>query len=265
MNDVNLSYTGLTRFVKNPLRAAAYYFNGDKTAYDETSKAMEFGKLVHARLAAEGDIEYPIEAYARKDRKNGLLKAYSKLESMAELAEKLTDKLVNHDAANKNLLTVDKGHQRELSVKNDMFHGILDYFNADTQTIIDYKFVNTRGFDHVYSELERTFGDWIYTTLYHVQALVYLNIMQEHYDNLTYYIIAIDKDTQDYRIYDLTSVTSNLELIDNVNKLLEYIEKIKNGELIPEEVNDGSNWSIARRNARLDLDIEKPLFNGNLK
>lgn len=222
------SFTRISRYLDNEARAYAHYVLHDSTAYDtEPNDALVYGKIAHAELAGEEPELTEDEkksVYRRGIEEAGVKVAFKTLNSSIELAKHIRGSIIHDD------------FKTEQSANNGVFEGRFDLISDDA--ILDYKFVTVKDFDKVWGP--NGYDDWIYSTHYLTQALIYLNLAdREHY-----YIVAIDKSSLNYRVYDVANVKFNQDMISALQEEVSRIESIELGEIEPVFTNDLSEWSI---------------------
>ncbi|MGH5287488.1 hypothetical protein ACRFHR_27855, partial [Klebsiella pneumoniae] len=61
-----------------------------------------------------------------------------------------------------------------------------------------------------------------------------------------YYIVAIDKKSLNYRVYDMSKVAANGDLADMIVDLYNRVKKIEAGEIEPVFVDDTETYHAAR-------------------
>ncbi len=222
------SFTRISRYLDNEARAYAHYVLHDETAYDnKPNDALVYGKIAHAELAGEEPELTEDEkksVYRRGIEEAGVKAAFKTLSSSVAIAKHIRSSIIHGD------------FKTEQKADNGVFEGRFDLISDDA--ILDYKFVTVKGFDKVWGP--HGYGDWIYSTHYLTQALIYLNMAdREHY-----YIIAIDKSSLNYRVYDVANVKYNMDMIDSLQAEVNRIEGIESGKTEPVFTNDLSEWSI---------------------
>lgn len=222
------SFTRISRYLDNEARAYAHYVLHDPTAYDsKPNDALVYGKIAHAELAGEEPELTEDErnsVYRRGIEEAGVKAAFKTLNSSIELAKHIRSVIIHGD------------FKTEQSADNGVFEGRFDLISDDA--ILDYKFVTVKDFDKVWGP--HGYDDWIYSTHYLTQALIYLNLAdREHY-----YIVAIDKSSLNYRVYDVANVKFNQDMISALQEEVSRIESIELGEIEPVFTNDLSEWSI---------------------
>lgn len=228
------SFTRISRYLNNEARAYAHYVLHDPTAYDtKPNDALVYGKIAHAELAGEEPELTEDEkksVYRRGIEEAGVKATFHTLNSAIELAKHIRG-LIIHD-----------GFKTEQSANNGVFEGRFDLISDDA--ILDYKFVTVKDFDKVWGP--NGYDDWIYSTHYLTQALIYLNMAdREHY-----YIVAIDKSSLNYRVYDVANVKYNQDMIEALQAEVNRIEDIESGKIEPEFKNDLSEWSIEKMHSQ---------------
>ena len=83
-------------------------------------------------------------------------------------------------------------------------------------------------------------------------------------DREHYYIVAIDKSSLNYRVYDVANVKYSQDMIESLQAEINRIESIESGEVQPTFKNDLSAWSIKKMHSQ-PIDIVVPdLLAGNL-
>ncbi|WP_333603501.1 PD-(D/E)XK nuclease-like domain-containing protein [Lactobacillus acetotolerans] len=245
------SYTKLNRYNQNPARAFSWYEGGDKTAYDtKPSEALIFGKIVHAQIAGEMadlNLDEQKALYVRGNPHNGTKAAYKAIGSCVSLAKYILEQL----------------HLNNVKFEQQADNGLLEgrYDVLADNVILDWKFVHVTDWDHTWSDRTKTYGDWIASTSYFMQAFVYMQILGRKPQH--YYLVAIDKNKLDYRIYDLCEVADNYEMAENLEKLIADIQSYEKGECEPPFVDDRSDWAIRVKNSQ-PLQIIKPEITGEL-
>ncbi len=242
------SFTRISRYLDNEARAYAHYVLHDPTAYDTTpNDALVYGKIAHAELAGEEPELTEDErksVYRRGIEEAGVKTAFKTLSSSIELAKHIRSSIIHSD------------FKTEQSTDNGVFEGRFDLISDDA--ILDYKFVTVKDFDKVWGP--NGYGDWIYSTHYLTQALIYLNMAdREHY-----YIVAIDKSSLNYRVYDVVNVKYNQGMIESLQSEVSRIEDIESGKIEPVFKNDLSDWAIEKMLSQ-PIDIVVPdMFTGEL-
>ena len=78
------------------------------------------------------------------------------------------------------------------------------------------------------------------------QALIYLNLA----DRKHYYIVAIDKSSLIYRVYDVVDAKYSQDMIEALQAEVSRIEDIESGKIEPEFKNDLSDWSIKKMHSQ---------------
>ena len=224
------SFTRISRYLDNEARAYAHYVLHDPTAYDtEPNDALVYGKIAHAELAGEEPELTEDEkksVYRRGIEEAGVKAVFKTLGSSIELAKHIRSVIINGD------------FKTEQNANNGVFEGRFDLISDDA--ILDYKFVTVKDFGKVWGP--HGYDDWIYSTHYLTQALIYLNMAdREHY-----YIVAIDKSSLNYRVYDVANVKFNQDMIEALQEEVSRIESIELGEIEPVFTNDLSDWSIKK-------------------
>ena len=228
------SFTRISRYLDNEARAYAHYVLHDPTAYDtEPNDALVYGKIAHAELAGEEPELTEDEkksVYRRGIEEAGVKVAFKTLSSSIELAKHIRGSIIHG------------GFKTEQSADNGVFEGRFDLISDDA--ILDYKFVTVKDFDKVWGP--HGYDDWIYSTHYLTQALIYLNLAdREHY-----YIVAIDKSSLNYRVYDVANVKYNQDMIEALQNEINRIEYIEYGDIEPVFKNDLSAWSIEKMHSQ---------------
>lgn len=228
------SFTRISRYLDNEARAYAHYVLHDPTAYGtEPNNALVYGKIAHAKLAGEEPELTEDEkksVYRRGNEEADVKVAFKTLNSSIELAKHIRGSII-HD-----------GFKTEQKADNGVFEGRFDLISDDA--ILDYKFVTVKDFDKVWGP--HGYDDWIYSTHYLTQALIYLNLAdREHY-----YIVAIDKSRLNYRVYDVANVKYNQDMIESLQAEVSRIEDIELGESEPVFKNDLSAWSIEKMHSQ---------------
>ena len=235
------SFTRISRYLDNEARAYAHYVLNDPTAYDnKPNDALVYGKIAHAELAGE-DPELTEEerksVYRRGIEEAGVKVAFKTLNSSIELAKHIRGSIIHG------------GFKTEQNAYNGLFEGRFDLISDDA--ILDYKFVTVKDFDKVWGP--NGYDDWIYSTHYLTQALIYLNMAdREHY-----YIVAIDKGSLNYRVYDVANVKYSQDMIEALQAEVNRIEDIESGISEPMFKNDLSDWSIKKMHGQ-PIDIVVP-------
>ena len=222
------SFTRISRYLDNEARAYAHYVLHDPTAYDtKPNDALVYGKIAHAELAGEKPQLTEDEqksVYRRGIEEAGVKAAFKTLISSIELAKHIRGSIIQGD------------FKTEQKANNGVFEGRFDLISDDA--ILDYKFVTVKDFDRVWGP--NGYDDWIYSTHYLTQALIYLNLAdREHY-----YIVAIDKSSLNYRVYDVANVKYRQDMIESLQAEVNRIEAIESGKIEPIFKNDLSAWSI---------------------
>lgn len=235
------SFTRISRYLENEARAYAHYVLHDPTAYDtKPNDALVYGKIAHAELAGEEPELTEDEkksVYRRGIEEAGVKIAFNTLSSSIELAKHIRGSIIHED------------FKTEQNADNGVFKGRLDLISDDA--ILDYKFVTVKDFDRVWGP--NGYDDWIYSTHYLTQALIYLNMAdREHY-----YIVAIDKTSLNYRVYDVANVKYSQDMIESLQGEINRIEEIESGKIEPEFKNDLSDWSIKNMHSQ-PIDIIVP-------
>jgi len=235
------SFTRISRYLENEARAYAHYVLHDPMAYDtKPNDALVYGKIAHAELAGEKPQLTEDEqksVYRRGIEEAGVKVAFKTLISSIELAKHIRSSII-HDK-----------FKTEQKADNGVFEGRFDLISDDA--ILDYKFVTVKDFDKVWGP--HGYDDWIYSTHYLTQALIYLNMAdREHY-----YIVAIDKTSLNYRVYDVANVKYSQDMIESLQAEVSRIESIESGEIEPVFKNDLSDWSIEKMHSQ-PVDIVVP-------
>lgn len=235
------SFTRISRYLDNEARAYAHYVLNDPTAYDtKPNDALVYGKIAHAELAGEEPELTEGEkksVYRRGIEEAGVKVAFKTLDSSIEIAKHICSSIIHGD------------FKTEQKAYNGLFEGRFDLISDDA--ILDYKFVTVRDFDKVWGP--NGYDDWIYSTHYLTQALIYLNMVdREHY-----YIVAIDKASLNYRVYDVVNVKYNQDMIESLQDEVNRIEDIESGITKPVFKNDLSDWSIKKMHSQ-PIDIVVP-------
>lgn len=235
------SFTRISRYLDNEARAYAHYVLNDPTAYDtEPNAALVYGKIAHAELAGEEPELTEDErksVYRRGIEEAGVKVAFKTLNRSIALAKHIRGSIIRGDF---------KTEQKE---DNGVFEGRLDLISDDAT--LDYKFVTVKDFDKVWGP--NGYDDWIYSTHYLTQALIYLNLAdREHY-----YIVAIDKKSLNYRVYDVANVKYSQAMIESLQAEVSRIEDIESGKTDPVFKNDLSDWSIKKMHSQ-PVDIVVP-------
>lgn len=235
------SFTRISRYLDNEARAYAHYILNDPTAYDtKPNDALVYGKIAHAELAGEEPELTEDEkksVYRRGIEEAGVKVAFKTLNSSIELAKHIRSSIIHGS------------FKTEQNAYNGLFEGRFDLISDDA--ILDYKFVTVRDFDKVWGP--NGYDDWIYSTHYLTQALIYLNMAdREHY-----YIVAIDKASLNYRVYDVVNVKYNQDMIESLQDEVNRIEDIESGITKPVFKNDLSDWSIKKMHSQ-PIDIVVP-------
>lgn len=228
------SFTRISRYLENEARAYAHYVLHDQTAYDtKPNDALVYGKIAHAELAGEEPELTEDEkksVYRRGIEEAGVKVAFKTLDSSIALAKHIRSSII-HDK-----------FKTEQSADNGVFEGRFDLISDDA--ILDYKFVTVKDFDKAWGP--NGYDDWIYSTHYLTQALIYLNMAdREHY-----YIVAIDKTSLNYRVYDVANVKYSQDMIEALQAEVSRIERIESGEVEPVFKNDLSDWSIDKMHSQ---------------
>lgn len=242
------SFTRISRYLDNEARAYAHYVLHDPTAYDnKPNDALVYGKIAHAELAGEEPELTEDErnsVYRRGIEEAGVKVAFKTLNRSIELAKHIRSVIIHGD------------FKTEQSADNGVFEGRFDLISDDA--ILDYKFVTVKDFDKVWGP--NGYDDWIYSTHYLTQALIYLNLAdREHY-----YIVAIDKSSLNYRVYDVVNVKYNQDMIEALQAEVSRIEDIESGNVQPTFTNDLSEWSIEKMRSQ-PIDIVVPdMLDGSL-
>ena len=235
------SFTRISRYLDNESRAYAHYVLHDSTAYDtKPNDALVYGKIAHAKLAGEEPELTEDEqksVYRRGIEKAGVKVAFKTLNSSIELAKHIRSSIIHGD------------FKTEQNADNGVFEGRFDLISDDA--ILDYKFVTVKDFDKVWGP--NGYDDWIYSTHYLTQALIYLNMAdREHY-----YIVAIDKSSLNYRVYEVANVKYSQDMIESLQAEVSRIEDIESGDIQPTFTNDLSAWSIKKMHSQ-PIDIVVP-------
>lgn len=228
------SFTRISRYLENEARAYAHYVLHDPTAYDtKPNDALVYGKIAHAELAGEEPELTEDEkksVYRRGIEEAGVKVAFKTLDSSIALAKHIRSSIIHGD------------FKTEQKADNGVFEGRFDLISDDA--LLDYKFVTVKNFDKVWGP--NGYDDWIYSTHYLTQALIYLNLAdREHY-----YIVAIDKGSLNYRVYDVANVKYSQDMIESLQAEVSRIERIESGEVEPEFKNDLSDWSINKMHSQ---------------
>jgi hypothetical protein len=234
INMTSYSFTRISRYLDNEARAYAHYVLHDETAYDtKPNDALVYGKIAHAELAGEKPEltkEEHDSVYRRGIEEAGVKVAFKTLSSSIELAKHIRGSIINGN------------FKTEQNADNGVFEGRFDLISDDA--ILDYKFVTVKDFDRVWGP--NGYDDWIYSTHYLTQALIYLNMAdREHY-----YIVAIDKSSLKYRVYDVANVKYNQDMIESLQDEVNRIEDIESGITKPVFKNDLSDWSINKMHSQ---------------
>lgn len=235
------SFTRISRYLDNEARAYAHYVLHDPTAYDnKPNDALVYGKIAHAELAGEEPELTEDEkksVYRRGIEEAGVKIAFKTLSNSIALAKHIRSSIIHGD------------FKTEQKANNGVFEGRLDLISEDA--ILDYKFVTVRDFDKVWGP--NGYDDWIYSTHYLTQALIYLNLAdREHY-----FIVAIDKGSLNYRVYDVANVKYSQDMIEALQAEVSRIEDIESGKSEPAFENDLSEWSINKMHSQ-PVDIVVP-------
>jgi len=235
------SFTRISRYLENEARAYAHYVLHDETAYDnKPNDALVYGKIAHAELAGEEPELTDDEkksVYRRGIEEAGVKVAFKTLDRSIELAKHIRSSIIHDD------------FKTEQKADNGVFEGRFDLISDDA--ILDYKFVTVKNFDKVWGP--NGYDDWIYSTHYLTQALIYLNMAdREHY-----YIVAIDKSSLNYRVYDVANVKYKQDMIKSLQAEVSRIEDIESGNIQPAFTNDLSEWSIKKMHSQ-PVDIIVP-------
>ena len=228
------SFTRISRYLDNEARAYAHDVLHDSTAYGtEPNDALVYGKIAHAELAGEKPQLTEDEqksVYRRGIEEAGVKVAFKTLISSIEIAKHIRGSIIHGD------------FKTEQKANNGVFEGRFDLISDDA--ILDYKFVTVKDFDKVWGP--NGYDDWIYSTHYLTQALIYLNMAdREHY-----YIVAIDKSSLNYRVYDVANVKYSQAMIESLQAEVNRIEDIESGKIEPEFKNDLSTWSIKKMHSQ---------------
>lgn len=235
------SFTRISRYLENEARAYAHYVLHDETAYDtKPNAALVYGKIAHAELAGEEPELTDDEkktVYRRGIEEAGVKVAFKTLDSSIELAKHIRSSIIHDD------------FKTEQKADNGVFEGRFDLISDDA--ILDYKFVTVKNFDKVWGP--NGYDDWIYSTHYLTQALIYLNMA----DRKHYYIVAIDKSSLNYHVYDVANVKYKQDMIESLQAEVNRIEDIESGKIQPAFTNDLSEWSIKKMHS-LPVDIVVP-------
>jgi len=235
------SFTRISRYLNNEARAYAHYVLHDPTAYDtEPNDALVYGKIAHAELAGEEPELTEDEkksVYRRGIEEAGVKAAFKTLNSSIELAKHIRRSII-------------RGRfKTEQNADNGVFKGRFDLISDGA--ILDYKFVTVKDFDKVWGP--NGYDDWIYSTHYLTQALIYLNMA----DRERYYIVAVDKSSLNYRVYDVANVKYSQDMIESLQGEINRIENIESGKTEPVFKNDLSAWSIKKMHGQ-PIDIIVP-------
>ena len=175
--------------------------------------------------------------YRRGIEEAGVKAAFKTLISSIELAKHIRGSIIQG------------GFKTEQKANNGVFEGRFDLISDNA--ILDYKFVTVKDFDKVWGP--SGYDDWIYSTHYLTQALIYLNMAdREHY-----YIVAIDKSSLNYRVYDVVNVKYSQDMIESLQGEVNRIEDIEAGKIEPVFKNDLSDWSINKMHSQ-PIDIVVP-------
>lgn len=242
------SFTRISRYLDNEARAYAHYVLHDPTAYDtKPNDALVYGKIAHAELAGEEPELTEDEkksVYRRGIEEAGVKVAFKTLDSSIELAKHIRGSIIHSD------------FKTEQRADNGVLEGRFDLINDNA--ILDYKFVTVKNFDKVWGP--HGYDDWIYSTHYLTQALIYLNLAdREHY-----YIVAIDKSSLNYRVYDVVNVKYSQAMIESLQAEVYRIEDIESGKIDPVFKNDLSDWSIKKMHSQPVEIVVPDTLAGNL-
>ena len=247
-NMTSYSFTRISRYLENESRAYAHYVLHDPTAYDtKPNDALVYGKIAHAELAGEEPKLTEDEkksVYRRGIEEAGVKVAFKTLNSSIELAKHIRSSIIRGE------------FKTEQKADNGVFGGRFDLISDDA--ILDYKFVTVKDFGKVWGP--NGYDDWIYSTHYLTQALIYLNLAnREHY-----YIVAIDKSSLNYRVYDVANVKYSQAMIESLQGEINRIEEIESGKIEPVFKNDLSDWSIEKMHSQPINIIVPDMLAGNL-
>ena len=69
-------------------------------------------------------------------------------------------------------------------------------------------------------------------------------------DREHYYIVAIDKTSLNYRVYDVANVKYSQDMIESLQAEVNRIEDIESGKIEPVFKNDLSEWSIKKMHSQ---------------
>lgn len=235
------SFTRISRYLDNEARAYSHYVLHDPKAYDtKPNDALVYGKIAHAELAGEEPELTEDEkksVYRRGIEEAGVKVAFKTLSNSIALAKHIRSSIIRDE------------FKTEHNADNGVFEGRFDLISDDA--ILDYKFVTVKDFDKVWGP--NGYDDWIYSTHYLTQALIYLNLAnREHY-----YIVAIDKGSLNYRVYDVANVKYNQDMIEALQDEVNRIEDIESGIIKPKFTNDLSEWSINKMHSQ-PIDVVVP-------
>jgi len=226
-----ISYTMLSRFDKNPMRAYAHYKLHDATAYPQSGQtdAMQLGIYFHKIMAGEMTIdELPAETHLYKNSEKPLKRSYSDLNDYVSICKHVVSEL--------NVGTL----ECEIEVFSDEAMGRFDAVNKNNGIIIDYKLMSTKNFDREWNGTN--FGDWIKSTDYLTQAMLYMSLAD--FDIKHYYLICINKLNGGYRVYDLANIGYDIDLTERFYALVDKVNAYMGDDLKPAFINDGSPWSL---------------------
>lgn len=242
---MTVSYSKLSRYINNPARAYAHYVLKDKTAYPiDNQEALVYGRILHSIMAGE-DVDLSDEekkiAYKYGNEERGLKASFESIKSVEKALMVSKWNLLNSISFENS-----GNYKSELPFENDTFNGRFDFVDYENKIIIDWKTVSPRiDFDKAWSDRDGTYTSWIHSTMYDIQAFIYLySIIQETgFNDWKYYVIAASKSYQPKtRVIDMDGVMNNFELRDLIENTLQDIDDYETGKKQPPILNDKSDW-----------------------
>ena len=175
---MTVSYTKLSRYIRNPARAYAHYVKHDVAAYPvDNQEALVYGRILHDKMAG---IEVSLSedekkiAYKYGKEERGLKSSFESMQSVGFSLLDSKDNLYE-------LLHIQQSEstKKEVEFENDLFNGRYDYIDYENKIIIDWKTVSPRvDFDKAWSDRDGTYTSWIHSTTYDLQAFIYLYSIQ---------------------------------------------------------------------------------------
>lgn len=242
---MTVSYTKLSRYINNPARAYAHYVKKEANVYPiDNQDALVYGRILH-NLMADEDIVLSEEekkiAYKYGKEERGLKTSFETLEQVS--TSLWQNKLNVFDS----LLTAESNNSKsEVPFENDTFNGRFDFVDYENKIIIDWKTVSPRtDFDKAWSDKDSTYTSWIHSTSYDLQAFIYMYSIIELTKKVgwRYYVIAATKEVKPRtRVIDMSGVTNDFALREDVEQSLNDIVAYENGTKRPELLNDKSEW-----------------------